>query len=417
MIRNFFVKIVFIIFTSGLLSACGDVNSTNQPLITESPTTLLTEKPPTNYPNCQSIKFSPTSGPEVPSLFRSVDNTDHIRGDTSARVTIVEYGDFQCPGCRSIAPILKSLVELYPDDLMIVFRQLPLYDIHDKALIAAQASEVASDEGKFWELHDFLYENYELWLSMPPDVFLTWLADKQLDYLSLDRDSFKKKINSQEIIYRVELALEEALRVGLRSTPFLLINGQIYNGPTDINSLKQVIELIILGDRQFTSCPEMTIDPLKQYIATLQTEKGDIVIQLYPDKSPLAVNSFVFLARNGWFDNITFHKVIEGFFAQSGDPSGTGLGGPGYIFDNEDDASLNFNQPGVLAMANSGRNTNGSQFFITASAQSELNGHYTIFGKVISGLDVLLQLSPVDTTSNNAYQHGDKLISVIVVEK
>ena len=109
----------------------------------------------------------------------------------------------------------------------------------------------------------------------------------------------------------------------------------------------------------------------KQYIATIHTEKGDIVIQLFPDKAPLAVNSFVFLARQGWFDGVTFHRVIPGFAAQAGDPSGTGKGNPGYFFNNEI-SDLKFDKPGMVGMANSGPDTNGSQFFITFAPAAHL---------------------------------------------
>ena len=238
---------------------------------------------------------------------------------------------------------------------------------------------------------------------------------KQVDTIGLEPVSFQKIMSSEQIINRVEDLLKQGLMIGLRSTPFLLINGQIYNGPSDYNSMAQIIRLIALGKRQYTSCPDMFIDPLKQYIVTLQTEKGDIFIQLFADKAPVTVNSFVFLARTGWYDNITFHKVIPGI-AQTGDPSGTGLGGPGFLLENEFDQSLTFDQPGKVAMLNSGVNTNGSQFFITSSPQKELNGHYTIFGQVISGMDVLSKLTLRNPDKEINPPPGDLLIKVTVVE-
>ena len=114
-----------------------------------------------------------------------------------------------------------------------------------------------------------------------------------------------------------------------------MIEGQYYGGPTDYNNLTAVIKLIKLEDQQFTECLAMTIDPLKQYTAVLHTVKGDITILLFAEVAPMTVNSFLFLARNGWYDGVTFHRVIPGFMAQAGDPTGTGFGGPGYAFDNE----------------------------------------------------------------------------------
>lgn len=149
-------------------------------------------------------------------------------------------------------------------------------------------------------------------------------------------------------------------------------------------------------NKQWPTPPEMTIDPKKHYHATFRTSKGDIEVDLLADKAPVTVNNFVFLARQGFYDNTTFHRVIPDFMAQGGDPTGTGRGGPGYDFRDEIDRSLTFDGPGILAMANAGPNTNGSQFFITYAATPWLNGRHTIFGKVTEGMDVLRNLSPRD---------------------
>jgi cyclophilin family peptidyl-prolyl cis-trans isomerase len=158
------------------------------------------------------------------------------------------------------------------------------------------------------------------------------------------------------------------------------------------------------------------VDRFKQYIATIHTEKGDIVIQLFPDKAPLAVNSFIFLTRQKWFDGVTFHRVIPGYIAQAGDPSGTGKGNPGYFFQNEIN-DLNFDMPGMVAMANAGTDTNGSQFFITFAPEPQLNGGFTIFGQVLSGLDVAENLAPRDPAQGGILPAGDKIISVEIEEK
>ncbi len=164
----------------------------------------------------------------------------------------------------------------------------------------------------------------------------------------------------------------------------------------------------------YSAAPAMTIDPTKKYIATIETEKGSIVAELYANKVPNTVNSFVFLAREGFYDNTTFHRVIEGFMAQAGDPTGTGMGGPGYRFNDEFDPTLTHDGPGVLSMANSGVNTNGSQFFITFAATPHLDGRHAVFGKVIEGLDVLQSISLRDPAS--ATTPGD-LIKTIRIEE
>jgi cyclophilin family peptidyl-prolyl cis-trans isomerase len=161
--------------------------------------------------------------------------------------------------------------------------------------------------------------------------------------------------------------------------------------------------------------PAMTIDKNKQYFATVKMAKGgEFVIQLYPDKAPVTVNSFVYLARKGFFNGLTFHRVLEGFMAQGGDPTGTGTGGPGYEFKNED-SDLKFDKAGVVAMANAGRDTNGSQFFITFVPTPQLDGGYTIFGQVTSGMDVVNAITRRDPQQNPSFT-GDVIQSITITE-
>ena len=157
----------------------------------------------------------------------------------------------------------------------------------------------------------------------------------------------------------------------------------------------------------------LTIDVNKQYFATVKMEKGgEFVIQLVPDKAPITVDNFVKLARQGFYDGTTFHRVIDGFMAQGGDPTGTGGGGPGYEFVNED-SDLTFDKEGVVAMANAGRDTNGSQFFITFGPTKQLNGGYTIFGQVVQGMDVVNGITRRDPQQNPNFV-GDAMESVTI---
>lgn len=154
--------------------------------------------------------------------------------------------------------------------------------------------------------------------------------------------------------------------------------------------------------KKYTKPPATVIDPAKSYAATLKTDKGDITLKLHADKTPRTVNNFVFLAREGFYDGVIFHRVIEKFMAQTGDPTGTGRGGPGYDFPDEFDPSLRHDGPGVLSMANAGPNTNGSQFFLTHVATPSLDGKHTVFGKVTAGMKVLLSIPPRDPNDRNA---------------
>lgn len=167
---------------------------------------------------------------------------------------------------------------------------------------------------------------------------------------------------------------------------------------------------------KYSAVPEMVIDKNKKYTAIFKLAKGgEFTVQLYPDKAPETVNSFVFLAREKFFDGTTFHRVLEGFMAQGGDPTGTGMGGPGYQFKNED-SDLKFDKPGVVAMANAGRDTNGSQFFITFTETPQLDGGYTIFGQVIDGMDVVNGITRRDPETNPNFT-GDVIESITIKEE
>lgn len=307
--------------------------------------------------------------------------------------------------------MLVQLEDDYPEDLRVIYRHYPLTSIHDKAALSAQAAEAAGIQDKFWEMHDLLYGKLDEWKGMSVEEFQEWLVT-QADDLGLDSDQFNEDLTSEALVNMAQKAWEESSSIGIPGTPFLLINGQPYSGQLDTTSLAMFIEATLLEKRQYEDCPPMTIDQTKGYVATIETEKGDITIELYAEEAPLAVNSFVFLAQDGWYDNVTFHRVVPGFVSQAGDPSGTGMGGPGYVFDNEVSPDLKFDQPGVLGMANSGPGTNGSQFFITHTSVPHLDGSYTIFGRVISGMDVVESLMPRDPSQSSDLPPGDMILSV-----
>jgi cyclophilin family peptidyl-prolyl cis-trans isomerase len=157
----------------------------------------------------------------------------------------------------------------------------------------------------------------------------------------------------------------------------------------------------------------MTIDVNKKYTATIETAKGEIVLELFAQDAPKTVNNFVKLARKGFYDGTTFHRVIPGFMAQGGDPTGSGSGGPGYKF--EDEINSRKIATGTLAMANSGPNTNGSQFFITYAPTPWLDGKHTVFGVVTKGMDVLNRLTPRDPSKSPNFK-GDAMVKITIGE-
>jgi cyclophilin family peptidyl-prolyl cis-trans isomerase len=154
--------------------------------------------------------------------------------------------------------------------------------------------------------------------------------------------------------------------------------------------------------KQWSTPPEMVIDPEKSYKATLHTDKGDILIELFVQQAPKTVNNFVFLAEEGYYDEVIFHRVIKNFMAQTGDPTGTGRGGPGYRFADELDPKLKHDKPGVVSMANAGPNTNGSQFFITHVPTPWLDGKHSVFGQVTAGMDVVHSIPERDPSRTDS---------------
>jgi cyclophilin family peptidyl-prolyl cis-trans isomerase len=166
--------------------------------------------------------------------------------------------------------------------------------------------------------------------------------------------------------------------------------------------------------KQWKKPPEFALDLKKKYSTILCTDKGDICLDLFAEKTPVTVNNFIFLAREGFYDGTIFHRVITGFMTQGGDPTGTGRGGPGYRFADEFHSSLKHDKPGILSMANAGPGTNGSQFFITHVPTPHLDKKHSVFGQVAAGMDVLLSIPERDPMKVNS--PAVKLIKVNIHE-
>ncbi len=313
--------------------------------------------------------------------------------------------------------MLGQLQEAYGDDMRLVYRHFPLTSIHDKATLASQASEAAGAQGAFWEFHDMLYDRQSQWASFTPEQARDLFANYAFE-LGLDRDKFMADMDSDAIVQRVAEAENTALEAGLRSTPSIFINGYAFPTqelPLNKQGVDFFLRLVRLVESQYDA-PEQVVQPGKNYQATVTTEKGDIVINLFPDTAPINVNSFVFLAEQGWYDDTTFHRVLPGFMAQGGDPLGLGIGWPGYRCTDEVVSSRKFDRAGMVAFANSGPNTNGGQFFITYGPAEHLNDGFTIIGEVVSGQDVVDALTPRDPEKKPNFE-GDKIIKVTVTEK
>lgn len=411
--RTFVISFLTFAFAL-LLSACASDSTAPLPIVTVSAPTPTFD--PYAYSDaCTVLTSIPTPAPDPNSYFPPVELGDFVFGPDDAPVTIIEYCDFQSDACRGMSAIIAKLMK-NRSNARFVFRPYPLIgylDKSDKAIIAALAADA---QGKFWTMYDFLFVTYPVWDKLQPEEFNAWVV-KESARAGIDPAALEEALNDPKTTTRMMSIYESEKELNIPAVPIVLINGSLQQAYLlDYRRMTEMVDLIALGQKQFTECPPFDIDPYKQYLATLRTEKGDIVLQLFPDQAPLAVNSFVFLARQKWFDGVTFHRVVPGLVAQTGDPSGTGKGNPGYLF-NSDNNALKFDLPGRVALNNSGPDTNGSQFFITFTPRPELDGAFTIFGQVISGLEVAEKLAPRDPTQGGNLPNGDKIISVEIQER
>ena len=398
-----------------ILSSIVSCNTTPTATPDVVPTVTKITSVPTTSP-CVPVAAAPTPGPDSESLFPPITEADHVRGPKDADVTILMYGDLQNDGSGVFDGVVNRLLEDNPNNVRFVSRIFPLVGRNDKAVLAAQAVEAAQKQNKFWELHDLLYSQQESWVELSVEDFERW-GTVQASALGMDVDQFQADLKSEAVVDLVQKNFETAQEFGPFGIPLIIINGEIYLGPQDYGSLNDIVQLILLGKRQLTECPPVIVDRTKQYIATLHTEKGDVVLQLFADKTPVTVNSFLYLVQSGWYNDITFHRVIPDLYAQTGDPSGTGKGTPGYFVITEILPELTFDKPGMVAMVNSGPDTSGGQFFITYAATPEINGKYTIFGEVLSGMDVLKSLTPRNPQIGVETPPGDKLLGIDIEEK
>ncbi|MBI3158334.1 MAG: peptidylprolyl isomerase [Chloroflexi bacterium] len=429
-----------------LLAACGPAPAPTPPAL---PTLAGEESLGPGPASCTAVS---QAGERPANPLMEPQPGDWSLGPEEAVLTIIEYADFQCPYCAALAPTLAQIQQEHPEDIRIVYRNFPLIGtpdepLYDKAALAMQAAEAAGRQGRFWEMHDLLYGRFAEWApssaGLNPETFTAWLVERAAE-LGLDAARFQADLTDPALAAQSQAAWENGVALGLPNTPFVVLNGQTLNLGEQMDILLDqyygnnqagftsaqvsalfylildyTVRLGLLEPRQFHECPTITVNPAATYLATIRTEKGDVVLRLFPDLAPLTVSSFVFLARNGWYDDITFHRVLPGYIAQAGDPSGTGAGHPGYFFSLETSPGVTFDRPGLLAMAHQPHdpNTNGSQFFITLAPAESLNGQYTIFGEVLEGLEILMALTPRDPAGNPAAPPGDRILTITVTEE
>ena len=425
--------IILVALLASLVAAC-QPTSAPAPAPTQPPANGYSAQA-TNVPPPQAAAATPAVAVNTPTAVTSAATPDiekivkpqpddWKRGPDGAGVTIIEWSDFQCPYCAAVSPLLKRLAEAYPNDVQTVYRHFPLPN-HPLSLLATQAAEAAGAQGKFWEMEDLLFANQSAWTGQSEADFRKTL-DGYAQKIGLDQQKFSSELDSGKYKAKAQAAQDLAVQLGIDSTPTLLLNGSAWPQSMSYlsyNNLDGIVKYLVeLPKKQYKEAPKMQIDKTKSYTATIKTDQGNIVLKLFADKAPLAVNNFVFLAKEGWYDGVTFHRVLADFMAQAGDPTGLGLGGPGYEFANEI-TGLKFDKEGLLAMANAGPDTNGSQFFITYAPAPNLDAadptkeaKYTIFGEVVSGMNVAKKLTLRDPTQDPDV-NGSVIKTITIDEK
>ena len=220
------------------------------------------------------------------------------------------------------------------------------------------------------------------------------------DELGLEGSGFRADLDNGRYAAFMLASYEDALASGLPGPPVLFLNSLLFRVPPTRENLEAAVRLEILASQSFAERPAQTIREGADYFATLIMDEGEIVIQLLPESAPMAVNSFVFLARQDWFDGTAIYLVVPSGWVEAGDPSGTGLGDAGYHLPDEIDPTRTFDEPGVVALASVGPDTGGSRFLITLAPLPALNGTRTIFGRVVRGLELLQGLPARDPTAD-----------------
>ena len=367
------------------------------------PSEPVSVTPPEELGYCEAAPL-----PELP--IRPVDDTDWVKGAGAedAEVTIIEYSDFQCPGCGGIYPILQTLLDENPT-VRLVYRHFPL-DFHQHAYITAEAAEAAGAQGKFWEMHNLLFDQAAEW-SVLSEVEVRSLMSVYAEKLDLDIEAFDAALDNGTYTEKIQAQYEESLEVGLPGTPSFLFDNVLF--PSDIGlssqGMKSFMEILQNKDEIFFDAPpELIVTADDTYEAVISTSKGDLRVNLLPESAPTMVNSFVFLANEQWYDGSEFFFVRDNFVAVTGDPTNSTVGYPGYYCAGEEQGT--FDRAGLVGMLSNG------QFFITLGSDAlQLDGQFALIGQVVEGLAVLDELNRV-VVGDPAAPVPDVLKSVEIVD-
>lgn len=377
------------------------------------PTVVFTASPPAT---CQAVPVIPPIDTLARYDIPADREEDHAYGTNTPVITLISYCNYQNTACKALVLNLAELQQTYKDELRVILRQYPQPDVYDKSLLAAYAAESAALENRYWEMNNLLYTRQSEWVDLSPDEFRTWLTT-QASVMKISPTLWEAHMASETVRQRVDLELADATALQLAGTPVIFLNNIMVKTTVDRDALTVLLDYFLLPQKAYSDCPPLVIDTSRAYTATFTTEKGTILFELFADIAPLSVNSFITLARAGWYDGSTFFRVVPGFVVQGGDPSNSGLGTPGYGISGEVDPSLRFDAPGLLALNRNSDGLSGSQFFITYAPLPEMDGQFTIIGRVIEGMSVVNTLRPRNPESDEILIPADALISVTIEEK
>ncbi len=330
----------------------------------------------------------PAPLPELPVT--PVSEDDWVKGadPDNAEITIFEYSDFECPGCAGMYPVLQEFLDDNPN-VRLVYRHFPL-DMHRHAAITAEAAEAAGAQGKFWEMHNLLFDGRDAWQPLSEDDILDTLSGYAAE-LDLDVERFERELENGTYEEKVQAQYEESRELGLPGTPTFIFNNVLF--PSDIGLSYQGLEafLGIVNSRDelfFDAPPAVAVEEGDAYQATLATSQGDLVVNLNTETAPVNVNSFIFLSEESWYDGSNFFFVQDNFVAVTGDPTNSTVGYPGYYCTGEADGV--FDAAGLVGMLPNG------QFFVTlGSDASQLSGQFARIGEVVEGTEILENLARV----------------------
>jgi cyclophilin family peptidyl-prolyl cis-trans isomerase len=300
--------------------------------------------------------------------------------------------DFQCVPCNAAARAMAHTFHRHPDQVRQVYRPFPLSRVEDKADLAAEIAEAAGRQGAFWPMHDLLVDQYDEWRALEPDAFLAWSV-QAAQSLGLDPTAFQQAIGDPALANQIAERYSESQASGIPGAPFVLLNGRPFILASDEIQLESAVRLGILQGQQFGTYPQIDLQPGSNYLATLQTNLGEIQIQLYAGTAPLAVNSFIQLAQQGWYTSTGAYQVVPDQWVGLGDPSWTGLGDAGYHYPLETDQTRNFDRAGMVGVIPTGPEINGSRFFVGLTPLPEYDETHTVLGRLTQGLDIFSSLS------------------------